>query len=239
LSSSGDRLRSVLHEDALRTALFAGVTTLASGVAAALISGAWQKALLCLSALAALILLTVLFSSGWWHLRERGERDFGDAQDEDAARRGLKDHERDVREVITQAAGRTGSAGGQQADVSALVEMLRKQIAAAQPSLLGLLLVHDLHPSRPRVIAQAGSFDQSLLDNPTELNEWIDSSRGCVYPGRVDIAGKCYRLLGVADSPFREYGQAEIQRAATCVQALMVAHLVAGSDEDIGGVEHG
>jgi hypothetical protein len=230
-----DRVKSALHDDALSTAVVAGATTFGTGAAGALMSGGWQVALLALCGLAALTLATVLFSAGWWHFKERGENDFGRAQDQEAERRNLKDYERDFRALITNAVGRTQNADGMRAEISALLEMLRKHISSAHPSFLGLLLLHDCHPSEPRVIAQAGSFEQALLDDAHRLNDWIDSSKGCVYPGRVEVAGEYYRLLGVADSAFGEYAQAEVQRAATNIQALMVAHMAAGAAASVAG----
>jgi len=232
--SARDGARAVLRDETLRLAVGTAIGTLVSGTTAAFLSGAWQDVLLGLAGLFALSLGVVLVSAGAGHAQERRNHDFERAQDDEAARRNCRDHELAVRTLITKASSLPRGANERDGDLASLLEMCRKHIATGHPSLRGLLFIDDSVPKRPCVLAQAGSFDQADLQAPERLNVFTDSLGGCGYTGRLELPDQCCRLVAVADAEFGANAQAEIQRSATYLQGMVLAHAVGVSSRIAG-----
>lgn len=206
-------------------------TALASGIAGAVLSGAWQKVLLGVAALATVLLLGVLVSAALWHSQELGEVNYDNARDEDAENCKLLLFERKVRELIERAAGRAGDFGSRMADISALLELWRDHLSHTQPSSIELVLVRDHDSGEVELVAQAGLFDQANLVESTRLRIWLDSCEleDNAYPAMARARGEAFRLFGVSDSPIKAYAKSQIEHAASHLQSLKMAHAAAGS----------
>lgn len=217
--------------DVLTAVIVAIAVALASGLAGAVLSGTWQKALLAASGLGILIAVLILSNEALRHSQELGEVKFDEVRAKDARKRQLPKYERDQRDHITRAAARPLEAASQGADLSTMLERGRQCISGGRAAPVGLLLVSDAKPNSPAVVAQAGRFDQAVLADPSQLIDWIESLGDSVYPASLPVGEEPWRLLGIgeAETPLDDYDKFEIQRMATHLGALKLAHRAAQS----------
>jgi hypothetical protein len=218
-----------VRDDVLTAVIVAIAVALASGFAAAVLSGTWQKALLAASGLGILVAVVMLSNEALRHAQELGEVKFDEVRAKDAKKRQLPKYERDQRDHITRAAARPLEAASQSADVSTMLERGRQHISSGRAAPLGLLLVSDAKPNSPKVVAQAGRFDQAVLASPSQLIDWIESLGDSVYPALLPVDGEPWRVLGVGETetPLDDHDKFEIQRMATHLGALKLAHRAA------------
>lgn len=222
-----DRVR----DDVLTAVIIAIAVALATGLAAAALSGTWQKALFAASALGVLLAILILSSEAIGHAQELKEVRFDEVRAKDAKKRQLPKYERDQRDHIFRAAAQPLEAASQGADLSAMLERGRQHISEGRAAPMGLLLISDRKPNSPKVVAQAGRFDQAVLAKPSELIDWIESLGDSVYFASVPVDEDPWRVLGIgeAEAPLDDYDKFEIQRMATHLGALKLAHQAAES----------
>lgn len=225
--SPGNFLNAV-KEDVVKAVVVALAVATATGLAGALLSGAWQKALLAACGLILMLVFITLATAATLHAQRLEEGEFDGIRAEDAERRHLAKFERDQREHITRAAAGSGEAVRQSADVSMMLERCRKQISTGRASSIELLVVCDVEPNSPRPVEQAGRFDQAVLADPSRLTDWIESREDCVYAIPIQVDGEIWRVLGIADTTLDSYDKFELQRVATHIAALKLAHRAVG-----------
>jgi membrane protein implicated in regulation of membrane protease activity len=220
-----------LRDDALKTMMGALIVAFTTGAVGGLLSGAWQTALLALSAVGILIALLAMIAAVVEQEQKQKEGQFAEERAKDAEQRDLSRFERLQRDHITRAAAGGCDAAHQAADVSAMLEASRKQISSGRESPVELLVLAEPAPNRPNVIAQAGRFDQAQLAAPSKLVDWIESLEAeCSASAWVVVDGERWRVLGISDGRLDSYDKFEVQRVATHLTALKLAHRVAEAD---------
>ena len=226
----GSVLRS-LRDDALKTMVGALIVAFSTGAVGALLSGAWQKALLALSALGILIALLAMAAAVVEQEQKQKEGQFADERAKDAEQRDLSKFERLQRDHITRAAAGVSDVARQAADVSAMLEASRKQISSGRESPVELLVIAEPAPNCPKVLAQAGRFDQAQLAEPSNLIDWMEALEAeCSASAWMVVDGEPWRVLGISDARLDTYDKFEVQRVATHLAALKLAHQVAEAD---------
>ena len=217
----------LIQEDILKTVVVTMAVAFTTGLSGAVIDGAWQKALLAACGLTMVLLAIILVATAVWHSKELEEVKFEEMRAKDAERRELAKLEREQREHIARAARKHCDPAGQKADLSAMLERWRKHISTGRISTVEILLISDAKPHAPVPVAQAGRFDQAVLSDPQRLVDWIEGlgERACGFP--VPIPGMAWRVLGIADTTIDGHDKFELQRVATHVMALKLAHQVA------------
>ncbi|HWO82875.1 MAG TPA: hypothetical protein VNM38_03690 [Solirubrobacterales bacterium] len=222
---------NAIKNDVLKAVLVTLAVAFSTGLAGAVMSGALQKGLLAASGLAAVVLGVILVAAATWHSQELEEVNFADIRAQDVAERRVASYEREQREHVFRAAKRPRDEAGKQADRTTMIERARRHMAKARPSSVELLLLNDGGPTPPTPIAQAGRFDQSVLSEPTELDEWLDSQGDHVYGCPVPIVGERWRVLGIRDTKIDHHDRFEIQHLASWLMSLSLAHRLAAIDD--------
>lgn len=217
---------SALRDDVVKAVVVAIAVALATGIPSALLSGAWQAGLLAF-ALTVLFVVLVLGPTAFWHSQALKEDKFDETRAQDAEERGLVKFERDQRDQLTRAATRPPDSAGHKADVSTTLERWRKHISSGRVSPIELLILSETNPNAPRPIAQAGSFDQAVLTDPSRLTAWLEEQGDRAYPCLLQIEGEFWRVLGIADTALDAYDKFQIQRLANYLVALKLAHRAA------------
>ncbi len=220
---------NAIRDDVLKAVLVTLAVAFATGLAGAVMSGAWQKGLLAACGLAVVALVVILVAAAAWHSQELEEVNFEEMRSQDVEERGVSSYEREQREHVARAAGRYRDETGKKADHHAMIERGRRQMSKSRPASMELLLVDDDGPKSPRPIAQAGRFDQTELSTPTRLLAWIDSLGDRVYGCSISVSGGRWRIFGIRDSAIDHYDRAEIQRLASWLMSLDLAHQI-GTD---------
>lgn len=223
----GSVLRS-LRDDALKTIVGALMVAFTSGAVGALLSGAWQKALLALSILGLLVAFLAMVAAVVELEQGQREGQFAEERAKDAEQRDLPKFERLQRDHVIRAAAGACDPARQAVDVSAMLESSRKHISSGRDTPVELLVVAEPLPNRPKVIAQAGRFDQAQLAESEKLVDWIESlDADRSTSAGVVVDGEPWRVLGVSDDRLDTHDKVEVQRVATHLTALKLAHRVA------------
>lgn len=238
-----ERVGAAIHEDTLKAAAIAAATAFAAGGATAFISGAWKKVLLAIAGLALVSFFGVLLSAARSHDHELAEVRFDIARDDDAVKRDSVRYERDQRAGIAEAIAGPCDAATHRAQLKALLERCRQHITSGRAESIELLVVSDATPHAPTVVAEAGRFDHSVLEEPKELFQWLEqlAGMGRVHSALLPGLNGEYRLVGLMDSflededKLNEHDKLEIEHAASRAQGLLLAQRAAAFEQRLAG----
>lgn len=214
----------MVPQDPLKTLVASMAAALGTGIGGTLASGTWRTALFGLGVLALLCFMATLVSAGSWHRGELQEVGFDHARDDDTTQRGSVRHERDIRNMIADAAERSSDPAAQAARVSALIERERRYISAGRSSPVEIVVLDDHDPDAHVVVAQAGRLDQAIVGDPDSCFEWLESLGDKAYPVGMRVASRRLRMIGISDTGLAQHDRSEIQQAATHMQALLQNH---------------
>jgi Na+-transporting methylmalonyl-CoA/oxaloacetate decarboxylase gamma subunit len=229
MNEGSRNLLNAIRNDVLKAVLVTLAVAFATGLAGAVMSGAWQKGLLAACGLTVVVLVVILVAAAAWHSGELEEVNFEEMRSQDEAKRGVPSYERENREHVIRAAGRFRDEGDRHADCTAMVERGRRHMSKARPASVELLLLNDGGAGPPGPIAQAGRFDQAVVSTPNLLLDWLDSLGDQVYGCSVPVSGGRWRLLAIRDAAIDHHDRSEVQRLASWLVSLDLAHQI-GAD---------